>query len=319
MREEIFTTILAAVVFITLFTIHLSSTPGQTPAKKTHREARKPVLKGDYLGQEKPGLKPEIFAPGIVSTKENVEYTVTFSPDGKEFYFARRGFKDLVNTLMVMKQKQDGSWTGPQVAPFSGKYSDIEPYISHDGKKLFFASNRPRQEGGKAEEMVNVWVCDKTGAGWSAPRFFGFPFSEERAAMNVTATLEGTLYFYTLQGLKRSRFIKGKYTKPEKLDPAISYIRGGHPFIAPDESYLIFDYERELPDGRIVSQLYISFHKKDGSWTKAKEMGGPINANEHVMFPYVTHDGKYFFFFSKNDIYWVDARVININPTARGD
>lgn len=44
------------------------------------------VLKGPYLGQKSPGMTPEIFAPGIVSTKA-CELHGAFSPDGEEFFF----------------------------------------------------------------------------------------------------------------------------------------------------------------------------------------------------------------------------------------
>ena len=44
-----------------------------------------PVLKGPYLGQKPPGMKPEIFAPGIIS-KGYSEYAITFTPNGKELY-----------------------------------------------------------------------------------------------------------------------------------------------------------------------------------------------------------------------------------------
>ena len=46
-----------------------------------------PVLKGKYLGQKPPGLKPEVFAPGIISGKYSFHGFLTFSPDGKEIYW----------------------------------------------------------------------------------------------------------------------------------------------------------------------------------------------------------------------------------------
>ena len=49
-----------------------------------------PVLTGPHLGQEPPGITPELFAPGIISTKDNIEFAGTFSPDLKEFFFTRR-------------------------------------------------------------------------------------------------------------------------------------------------------------------------------------------------------------------------------------
>jgi hypothetical protein len=33
-----------------------------------------PHLKGPYLGQKPPGMTPEVFAPGIVSSKEFVDF-----------------------------------------------------------------------------------------------------------------------------------------------------------------------------------------------------------------------------------------------------
>ena len=46
-----------------------------------------PELKGEYLGQKKPGTKPEIFAPGIVSGRFGMHSAVAFSPDGREAYW----------------------------------------------------------------------------------------------------------------------------------------------------------------------------------------------------------------------------------------
>jgi hypothetical protein len=40
-----------------------------------------------YLGQTPPGITPEIFAPGIISTKYRVYANVTFNPEVKEVYW----------------------------------------------------------------------------------------------------------------------------------------------------------------------------------------------------------------------------------------
>ena len=48
-----------------------------------------PVLTDSNLGQKPPEMKPEIFTPELVSTKEYIEFGCSFSPDGKEFYFSR--------------------------------------------------------------------------------------------------------------------------------------------------------------------------------------------------------------------------------------
>ena len=71
----------------------------------------------DYLGQETPGMKPEIFAPGLVSTKDHKEFSCTFSPDGKEFYFSRD------DHIMVCRLEK-GRWTAPEPASFDSEHMD---------------------------------------------------------------------------------------------------------------------------------------------------------------------------------------------------
>ena len=69
-----------------------------------------PVLKGPYLGQKPPGMEPEIFAPGIISTEKS-EINSVFSPDGNEFYFSRWDPSKKIHIIMSMKRvnKKNGS------------------------------------------------------------------------------------------------------------------------------------------------------------------------------------------------------------------
>lgn len=49
-----------------------------------------PVLRGPYLGQKPPGLIPEIFAEGVMTTEFHEHSSPAFSPDGKEVYRGKR-------------------------------------------------------------------------------------------------------------------------------------------------------------------------------------------------------------------------------------
>ena len=86
------------------------------------------------------------------------------------------------------------------------------------------------------------------------------------------------------------------------------------PFIASDESFLIFCSSR--PGGYGSYDLYIAFRKKDGTWTKAKNMGPEINTSGEEARPSITPDGKYFFFTRGDvnpdwrDIFWINAGFI---------
>jgi hypothetical protein len=101
-----------------------------------------PKLSGSYLGQKPPGMTPEVFAPGFVSTKFG-ELNSIFSPDGKEFYFSRRGIPGKPSVLMVTKMESDG-WTEPRPLPFSGTYDDIDLFLCADNQRLVFCSSRSR-------------------------------------------------------------------------------------------------------------------------------------------------------------------------------
>lgn len=273
------------------------------------------VLKGDYLGQKKPGQIPVMFAPGFVST-ERPQLNAVFTPDGKEFYFSLRK-PDAPFAIMVTRQVNN-RWTKPQTAPFSGKYSDVDQSISPDGKRFFFCSTRPVNKGEERKDH-DFWVMERAGTGWSEPQHLGFAVNTDKEDFYPTVTRGGTLYFSSQRegpgtnNIYRSRLAEGKYGKAEKLSDAVNTKhREFDPFIAADESFIIFASER--PGGFGSSDLYISFVRKDGTWTKAQNMGNTINSEDSDYTPMLSPDGKYLFFTSGrggvDDIYWVDASVI---------
>ena len=79
-------------------------------------------------------------------------------------------------------------------------------------------------------------------------------------------------------------------------------------FIAPDESYIIFCSARKSGFGR--GDLYISFKDENGGWQEAQNMGKPINTEKHELCPFMTSDGRYLFYTSNQNIYWVDAAIL---------
>jgi hypothetical protein len=140
--------------------------------------------------------------------------------------------------------------------------------------------------------------------------------------MGPTLTKDDTIYFTSKGGIHRSAFTSSGYGKIEKLGDSINAGPAVHPFIAPDESYLIFD-GRDRPDGFGGWDLYISFRNNDGSWTEAKNMGEEINSSSNELCASVSPDGKYLFYESSRhddvmNIYWVNAKIFDkFIPDAR--
>lgn len=283
----------------------------QLTAGGAHTDPQKfPLLEGPYLGQKKPGKEPELFANGIVAGYLRLHSSVVFSPDRKEAFWTvsvppkESGYSRGV--IMASKMKHN-RWTAPVKVSDSVNDDDV-PFFSPDGQKFYFISSRPTTPGGKAGKE-NIWVKERTGGGWSQPKPLDPKVNAHQMHWQFSVDNKGNLYFAGGGQVKCSKYVKGRYTEPKKVDTGLP--GGGTPFIAPDGSYLIF--QGKEPNGP-RGDLYICFRKKDGAWTPAKNMGAAINSGGNDLCPIVTPDGKYLFYLtSKSGIYgphWVDAQLI---------
>jgi hypothetical protein len=277
-----------------------------------------PALKGPYLGQKPPGMKPEIFAPGLVSHQKSVHSATVFSPDGNEVYWTV--MSDPKPMRIRYMQQTDSVWSQPRDVPFNSSFSDANPFFCGPDS-IFFKSYR---DGGNS-----IWITSRSHDEWSEPADLGDPFSSSGLAWQASITKSGTIYFVMSKDgfgghdIYRSEKINGSYDSAEKLDPPInSGSDDWQPFIDPDEEYIIFG-RYYMPDSLKMNGLYISFRLQDGTWSEPANMGLAINGDHGAYWPYVSPDKKYFFFVSDMDngnwhynVYWVDARIIeNLKPT----
>jgi hypothetical protein len=269
---------------------------GCNTKKKNSKDSESPPKEDLYLGQKPPGLIPEVFAPGTVTT-EHAEFFGSFSPDLKEFYFKRKGGKYKESTMVVIEY-ENHQWKESIVSPAEASVG--EPSISPDGNTIFLGSR----------------YIERSNSGWSAVKSLGAPF-KDIPIMRLTASNNGTYVFderEEIGTIRYSRLIDGKHEAPKAFGKEINTGKWiAHPFIAPDESYLIWDCERE--GGYGDSDLYVSFRQKDGSWGPAHNLGENVNTKHEDIYGSVTPDGKYLFFHTylgngKVNIYWVDAKVI---------
>ena len=278
-----------------------------------------PELRGPYMGQKKPGKKAEIFAPGIVSTLDANEFSGTISPDAEEFFYTYRK-PGGVNSLRHSKV-ENGRWIIPVSPPFAYDAFEFETNFSPDGKRIYYSSERPAPIEDQRKNVPYGWVVEKIDGKWREPEFLG-PSINNELPYYITQALNGNLYFTgnRQRGVYMSIFKDGHYQTPERLPDEINHLfNPGHPFIAPDESFVIFDAR----DGRKNSDdtdLYMSYRKPDGSWIKAVNMGPAVNSDANEMCASISPDGKFLFFhsarFGNADIYWIDAKFIDELKTA---
>lgn len=243
--------------------------------------------------------EPQLFAPNIISTGDDESHPA-FTSDGKTLYFLKND-PSFNHWTIVVSHEQRGKWSTPEVAPFSGQFSDADPFVTLDGQRFFFISVRPVD--GKPKEDTDIWMMKKNGENWSEP--------EHLVAVNSNAnewfptmSKNGNLYFGSERpggkgrcDLYCSRLVDGKYQTPENLgEPINTAANEVEPFIAPDESYIIFA-GTGLPETRGAYDLYVSF-RRDGVWTKPTNLGDKINSVGWDFSPKISPDGKWFFFTS---------------------
>ncbi len=252
---------------------------------------------------------PKIFKPGIISSKY-YEFGGMLSPNGDTFYFTRRknynGFDNKIYCCKII----NGVWQNPEPAFFSSSSCEMLPYFAPDGKRIYYYS----EERNTILNENNIRFVEFEKGEWSLPKKLDI-FNNVKGIMNVSSTLLGTLYYNGIsknsKGIFRSVHNNGTYEKPEFLDTIINKYYPAHPFIAPDESYIIFDSQKS---GRGNSKIYISFKNKKGYWSEPKNIGEIINKTGTEFAGSISFDGKYFLFHRREnnngDIYIINAKMI---------
>lgn len=272
------------------------------------------------LGDQIPTDSALIFGPGIIST-DNFEFAITFNPEMDELFFTRRRPEE-DNEIYTMKLVDD-QWSDPELAFFSTNPGwDFEPHINPNGNKLYFGSTRPLNDTAKSTGL-HQWYSVKSPGGWNKPIPLEEPFLD-RVIMYLTSSENGNLYFTSGEkGDKPEDWViynsinkEGQYKSIKRMGNEINFPGKwiAHSYIAPDESYIIYDGERTSGFGDC--DLYISFNK-NGTWTEGYNLGPQINTDQCEMCASVSPDGKYLFFHrgkeDDGDIYWIDFRPIKEN------
>lgn len=280
------------------------------------------------LSSQVPTDTPMVFAPGIISIDDHASGSITFNPDMTELVFNHRKHGDNFN-IYTMKLI-DGKWSQLELAPFSSnlEYLDFHPRFTSEGDRLYFGSTRPISdtiEISNRRRRLHQWYVEKNKNGdWSEPILMGQPFVDSYI-MGAAPSENGNLYFTSGtrvgaddEGIYYSINQNGQYASIEKMDDVINssgrFI--AHPFIAPDESYLIYDSEKATePDN---NDLFISFNQ-NGTWSESYSLGPTINTKMAEGAGTVTPDGKYLFFsrseqkvredgstYWVSEMYWMD-------------
>jgi len=281
--------------------------------------ARQQHPTGPYMGQTPPGRRPEVFAPGIVSTGDPgvAHGNIAISPDGREIVWSLFHESDRTSRTWWSRQ-ENGRWTAPSRPPFASGGNAASLSFAPNGGRLFFTSNRRWPAGRgvwpgpRALEAQRIWYVDRTGAQWSEPRMLDL--RPDRGPLAVSPAASGALY---APGILRIPAAGGGYGTPQRLPPPLrgkGHYGGDHPFVAPDESYIVFNGVWPAHRGY---GIFVSY-RLSGGWSDPVNICEVLGMERGGSEPMVSPDGRFLFFYADHSIYWVDAAVIEESrPAAR--
>jgi Tol biopolymer transport system component len=250
-----------------------------------------PKLKELYFGEEPPGKRAEIFAPEVLA----------FEPHDSPIIS-----KD--ETWMIVGTMEHGIKFYKMV---DGKLSLTTNPLGFDIPEI---CNGIALSPAKDRVYFLIWKNDdedfyfieKTENHWTPPKSLGEEINSFRTHWQFSLAMNENLYFAS-DSILVSVFDGNSHLRPValKLEDS-SPLRGSTPFIAPDESYLIFSMDEDL---------HISYNLYDGKWTAPRNLGPDINSDNLENCPVISPNGKYLFFISRRDsvnltIYWADAGFI---------
>jgi len=221
---------------------------------------------------------------------------LTFSPDGNTAYWVewdgKWGSSSTTPRTIYQSTQQDGVWSSPVPAPFSGRYDYKDPFVSPDGAWLYFISDRPTGDSDEKSDS-NIWRYSLTEE--SPMECLSVNSDAEEYSPFVTDT--GALYFasdrpsaYGQGDIYRSDILEDGFGSPIRLGPNINSPFGEwNLWVAADESKIIFESSSRPTNISVPGDLYISRRTPDG-WSKAVPIKS-LNSEDSDLMPRLHPDG----------------------------
>ena len=251
----------------------------------------------------------EAFFPNLFRDYPHIR-DMTISPDGDELYFTVNDYKHKFSMIVRMQLLDDGNWSKPERAAFSGTFPDLEAAFSPDGSRLYFASRRPVEPDSLEPKDWDIWYVERSAptSEWGHPIRLQEPVNSQGNEYYPSVTDHGDIYFTASredtkgkEDIYVCRLEDGIYKQAVSLSDSINteYFEF-NAYVHPEEKYLIFSSQRP-GEGQGGGDLFISYNK-NGVWSKARTMDS-LNSPYLDFCPFVDHhEGRLYFTSQRSDI-----------------
>lgn len=256
----------------------------------------------EFVWNNLTNLGPNINSPGK-------DEHVTFTQDGKMLYFASTREGGMGNYNIYSSEYRKGQWTKAVCLPppVNTEKDEYDPFVTLDGKRLFFASNR---DSAGPYWDCEIYVTEWDGETWTEPQIYDSIFvTPEKPDWGAAFPRNLKTFFFSsgrfpAQSQKvqmfQSVWQEDRWSLPEPMpEPVNTGDWEATPYVTPDGQTLYLNSSRGRSDKKDVDIW--KFELIDGKWTNAELMDGPFRSNKHDYDPCISPDGAKFYFTSNRD------------------
>ncbi|KFL37707.1 TolB family protein [Arenimonas donghaensis] len=232
---------------------------------------------------------------GWLSTLAN-DYNLSTDAGEQLLVFGRSSRGDFSDSRVWVARQEDGQWSDPQPAPFSDpRWRDSDPWLTPDGRWLYFVSSRPAAAREPGREDLDLWRAPVTDGRIGEPEHLAMASSPgEELGPELH---QGWLVFNSTRpggpaqmALYRARVTDTGLDAPEAMPAPFNdgLVQGDLTF-SPDGQLALFWSIR----GDSREPDLFAVRREGGHWSAAVRLSAPFNQPGMDFTPAFTANGKH--------------------------
>jgi hypothetical protein len=197
------------------------------------------------------------------------------------------------NARIMVAERTRRGWSAPAPISLSDeRYSDSDPWLTPDGRTLYFISDRPAPGREANRTDYDIWRSTKTANGWSPPEHLG-PQVNGRGQELGPELHGGALYFSSARRSGRggldiyyAEVEGGGFGQAQLLEGPFNTAASESDFTLSSDGQAAM-YWRSAGDGGVIHIAY----RQGSGWTMPAALPAAINAGKFNFTPAFTPKG----------------------------
>lgn len=237
---------------------------------------------------------PSLMLPGAVSGEMN-DYNPSLSADQQTMVFARsEAAFDQARIMLSERPGPETGWSVPRPIDFTDeRYRDSDPWLTPDGRTLYFVSDRPTAGRGDRRDL-DIWRSQRRAGRWQAPEHLGDVVNRSGEELGPEVH-NGLLYFATalrsgVGGLDiyAASLAANGYAEPRLLPAPINSSDSESDFtLSADGGTALF---WRTVNGRGL--IHLAQRSADGDWSNPEPLPDSVNIGGFNFTPAFAPDGN---------------------------